>query len=103
MPKPLLVPIDKPEVAPLAISPRLRTQIVYFATAGGSGGAPLLDEGEYWFAPSDVARWLDDGVIELLSPLDTANMTEVELSEEQEVFLGWLAREGVSRVRIDER
>ncbi len=103
MSKLFLVPVDKLQVVPRPISPRLRSQIVYFATAGGSPGVPELGESEYWFDPSDVARWLEDGVISLISPLDTANMTDVELSEEQEEFLGWLATQGVRHVRIDER
>ena len=103
MSKLLLVPIDRPEVAPRPISARMRSQIVYFATAGGSPGVPILGESEYWFDASDVAGWVEGGVISLVSPLDTAHMTEVELSEEQEAFLGWLAKEGVQHVRVDER
>lgn len=96
----LLVPLDRPEVAPRPISPRLRSQLIYFATAT-SGLA--TGEDEYRFDAAEAARWLDDGVIELVSPLDTANMTEVELSEEQEVLLGWLVKEKVGHVRVEER
>ena len=38
----------------------------------------------------------------LVSPLDTANMTEVELTEEQETVLGWLDRNQVQHVRVVE-
>lgn len=103
MPKLTLIAVERPELTAREISPRLRSQLVYFASAGGSGGVPALGENEYWFDANEVARWLDDGVISLISPLDTANMTEVELSEEQEAFLGWLAKEGVRRVRLTER
>ena len=58
-------------------------------------------DGEYWFAPEEVAKWLDDGVFYLVSPLDTANQTEVELTEEQEDFLKWLQAQCVRRVRIE--
>ena len=51
---------------------------------------PALGEHEFYFAEDEVAKWIDDGVMYLVSPLDTANMTEVELSEEQEAFLHWL-------------
>ena len=95
----VLVPLDRVEVAPLPISARVRSQIVYFATAAG----PPRGDDEYRFDPKEVAQWLDDGVIELVSPLDTANMTEVELSEEQEVMLGWLVKEKVAYVRVEER
>ncbi|HWE36162.1 MAG TPA: hypothetical protein VG406_06285 [Isosphaeraceae bacterium] len=95
-------PIDKPEVPPRGISPRLRGQLVYFASAAGAAGVPELGEREFYFAEGDVARWLEEGVFYLVSPLDTANMTEVELTEEQEAFLGWLQANGVRHVRLSE-
>ena len=97
----LAVPLDQPGVAPREISARLRSQLSYFLSAAGTTGVPALGEHEYWFAASDVARWVDDGVFYLVSPLDTANQTEVELSEEQEEFLNWLARGGIQHVRVD--
>jgi hypothetical protein len=102
MARPELVPLDRAEVAPRAISPRLRSQLVYFMSAHDEQGVPALGENEYWFAAQDVARWLDDGVFYLVSPLDTANMTEVELTEEQESLLGWLQSNGVQHVRLVE-
>jgi len=100
MNQPKLVPLDRPEIAPRPISARLRTQLVYFTSASDSTGVPPLGEDEYWFAQNDVIRWLDDGVFHLVSPLDTAHMTEVELTEEQEAFLGWLRSQGVQHVRV---
>ena len=98
----VLVPLDRPEAAPRPISPRLRSQLIYFTLAAGTPGVPPLGEDEFWFDPAEVSRWLDDGVIELVSPLDTAHMTEVELSEEQESLLTWLRKEGVSHVKVSE-
>ena len=100
MAQPRLVPLDRTEVAPRAIPPRLRSQLVYFMSASGAPGVPTLGEDEYWFAAADVARWLDEGVFYLVSPLDTANMTEVELTEEQEAFLQWLKENQVQHVRV---
>jgi len=68
----------------------------------GDPGVPALGENEYWFAEAEVAKWLEDGVIYLVSPLDTANMTEVEISEEQETFLSWLQEGRVQHVRVVE-
>ena len=96
-----LVAVDRPEVAPLPISPRLRTQLNYFMTPADAPGLPALGEDEFWIAAEDVSRWLDEGVISLVSPLDTANMTEVELSEEQEVLLHWLRDHGVQHIRVE--
>ena len=49
----------------------------------------------------DMAKWVDEGVFYLVSPLDTDNMTEVELTEEQEIFLAWLHSGKVRHVRIE--
>lgn len=100
MSKVVVIPLGREGVAPREISTRLRSQIVYFVGSPSAQGAPSLGEDEYWFDPSEVNRWLDDGVFYLVSPLDTANMTEVELTEEQEEFLGWLKAQGVAHVRI---
>ena len=97
-----LVSLDRPEVDRLAISPRLRSQIVYFMTQPPGAAASSQEEGEYWFAHDEVRKWLDDGVFYLVSPLDSANMTEVELTEEQESLLGWLQKNGVQHVRVVE-
>ena len=102
MPQPLLIPMDRPDVPPRAISPRLRAQLVYFISAAGAPGVPVLGENEYWFAAAEVDRWVDEEVFYLVSPLDTANMTEVELSEEQEAMLQWLKESGVQHVRVQD-
>ncbi len=92
--------LERDGLPPRPISPRLRSQLVYFATLPESATA---GSDEYWFNLEELGRWLDDGVIELVSPLDTANMTEVELSEEQEALLGWLVKEKVAHVKLEER
>ena len=97
-----LVSIDRPEVPPFPLSTRLRSQLVYFMTLADAPGVPPLGEDEYWFARDEVGKWLSEGVFYLVSPLDTENMTEVELTEEQEVFLGWLDRHGLQHVRVVE-
>ena len=100
MAKILAVPVGREGIAPREISPRFRSQLVYFMSSPGETGVPPLGEFEYWFDPEQVAKWLDDGVFYLVSPLDTANMTEVEISEEQEDFLQWLGSNDVKHIRI---
>ena len=97
-----LVSVDHPEVSPLPISARLRSQLVYFMTSTGTQGVPALGENEFWFARDEVAKWLDEGVFYLVSPLDSANMTEVEITEEQEAMLFWLGRNQIQHVRAVE-
>ena len=97
-----LISVDRPEVPALAISTRLRSQIVYFMTPPDTPGIPAPGESEYWLSRSEVTKWLSEGVLLLVSPLDTENMTEVELSEEQEVLLGWLDKHQVQHIRVVE-
>ena len=68
----------------------------------GHPGVPPLGEGEYWIARNDVTNWLMEGVFHLVSPLDTDNMTEVELTEEQEALLNWLDRNKIQHIRVVE-
>lgn len=101
MERPKLIPLDRPGLAPYPLSERLRGQLVYFQSGPDAPGRPELAEGEYWFDRDEVARWLDDGVFHLVSPLDSENATEVELSEEQEDLLGWLAANQVRHARVE--
>jgi hypothetical protein len=97
---PRLQPIDRSEIATKPISTRLRLQLAYFARTPQGPGAPRLGVNEYYFPAAEIARTLEDGVLVLVSPLDTAHMTEVELSEEQEDLLQWLRDNGVEHVRL---
>jgi hypothetical protein len=93
----LVVPLDPVSGASRAISSRLRSQLHYFARrADGTNLGP----DEFLFDPDEVTRWLDDGVLYVVSPLDTANFTELELTEEQEDFLIWLRDQGVRHARV---
>jgi len=80
----------------------MRGQLVYFMTLPSAPGVPPLGENELWIARAEVAEWLADGVLYLVSPLDSANKIEVELSEEQEVMLNWLDKNGIQHVRVVE-
>jgi hypothetical protein len=97
---PQLFAVNRPEIAPRPIGDRLRVQLVYFMASPGSPGVPPLGEDEYFLRLSDVERWLDEGVFQLVSPLDSANTTEVELSEEQEELFEWLKAHQVEHVRV---
>ena len=102
MPTPALVPLDRSDLRPFPLSPRLQSQLVYFMSTSDKPGIPPLGEKEYWFDPDEVRQWLDEGVFYLVSPLDTANRTEVELTEEQEALLLWLQSERIRHVRLVE-
>lgn len=92
--------VDRPELPPLQTSDRLRHEVAYFMSVPGEHGVPQLGEGEYWIDLENARRWLDDGVISVVSPLDSENRTEVELSEEHEAWLEWMLAHQVSRIRF---
>lgn len=93
--------IDKPDVPPLEMPARFRTDIAYFMTPAGVGGAPKLPAGEYWISASDARRWLEEGVVEVISPLDSVHSTEFELTEEQENWLRWMVENQIQHVRVE--
>lgn len=95
-----IVSVGRPTPVSKTISPRLRSQLVYFAASPQGQDVPPLGENEYFFRLGETQKVLEDGVIELISPLDTANMTEVEITEEQEEFLEWLAAHELEHVRL---
>jgi hypothetical protein len=80
----------------------MKAELVYFMTPPSAPGVPPLGENELWIARSDVGMWLADGFIDLVSPLDSANKLEVELSEEQEAVLHWLKKHDIQHVRVVE-
>lgn len=92
--------VGRPELAPLEMPARFAHDVAYFMTPPGERGAPRLPAGEYWIDLSDARRWLDEGVLLLVSPLDSENQAEVELSEEQEAWLEWLVAHGVQHIRL---
>lgn len=96
----LIHAVDKPNVAPCEMPTRFRTDIAYFMTPAGERGAPKLPAGEYWISLDDARRWLEDGMVEVVSPLDSLNATEFELTEEQENWLRWLVAHEVQHVRV---
>jgi len=95
-----VVAIDRPDVPPLEMPERFKFQIVYFMTPSGEHGAPVLAPGEYWIRLEDARKWLDELVIYVVSPLDSASQAEIELTDEQEAWLEWLVTNEVERVKL---
>lgn len=95
-------PVDQPAAPPLEISARLRSQLVYFMTPPDDPQVPPLQPNDYWIEAQQTARWLADGVLEVVSPLDDEHRTSIELSEEQEALLEWLATHRIQHIRLQE-
>ncbi|MDP7020206.1 MAG: hypothetical protein QGG36_30695 [Pirellulaceae bacterium] len=79
---------------------RFRLEVVYFMTPGDEPGAPALGEDEYWIQLEHAAQWLDDGVVEVISPLDAEAKAEIELSEDQERWLEWMVKHQIDHIRL---
>ena len=95
--------VGKSDLAPLAMPDRFRHEVNYFMTPPGEHGVPKLPDGEYWVRLDDARRWYDEGVIRLVSPLDSENQTEVELSEEQEAWMEWMLEHEVEHIRLSSK
>jgi hypothetical protein len=95
-----LLAVDNPQAPFLEVSTRLRAQLVYFMTPPDEPHVPPLAAQDYWIDAEHTAQWLEAGVIEVVSPLDEAHHAVVELSEEQEIFLEWLAAYHVQHIRV---
>ncbi len=96
----LVYAVERPELAPLEMPARFAHDVAYFMTPPGERGAPQLPAGEYWISKDDAGRWLAEGVLMLVSPLDSENQAEVEISEEQEKWLEWMVAHGIQHVRL---
>jgi hypothetical protein len=97
-----VIPFDRPDLPPLEMPARFRTEIVYFMTPPGDKGAPAaLPGNEYWIDVDDARKWLDELVVYVVSPLDAENKAEIELTEDHERWLQWLVDNGVQRVRVE--
>jgi len=91
----------RPNLPPFEMPARFKTDVVYFITPAGDSGVPKLPTGEYWVRLDDAKKWLDELVIDVVSPLDAASKAEVELTEEQEAWLEWMVANQVEHVRLE--
>lgn len=92
--------VDRADLPPYVMPDRFRHEITYFMSIPGENGIPSLPAGDYWIRLADARQWFDEGVFRLVSPLDSENRTEVELSEEQEDWLAWMLENQVEHLRL---
>lgn len=92
--------VGQPTVPPLDMPDRFKLDIAYFMSIPGEGDIPKLPPGEYWVRQDEARKWLDEGVLYLVSPLDSQNKTEVEITEDQQDWLQWMVDHGVEHIRI---
>lgn len=92
--------VDRPDVPPLRMPDRFRTEIAYFIALPSEGQMPHLPPGEYWVRRTDALNWLEQGEISVVSPLDSTARAQIELREEHEQFLEWLTANGIEHIRL---
>lgn len=92
--------VGRPEVVPFRMPDRFRHEVTYFSTLSDEPGAAKLPPGEYRIALAEAKTLLDEGVLRIVSPLDSASKAEIELSEEQEAWLEWIVAGSVEHVRL---
>ena len=94
--------VGRPDLDPFRMPARFRHDVTYFCTPAGQPGAPAtLGEREFFVRLDDARQVLDDGVIRIVSPLDSATTAEIEITEEQEAWLDWMIRNEVEHVRLE--
>ncbi|ADB16070.1 hypothetical protein Psta_1394 [Pirellula staleyi DSM 6068] len=94
--------VERPEIVPLEMPSRFRLEIVYFMTPPGQDRAPAtLPPDEYFIDKTEAAKWLDDLVVPVVSPLDARAKAEIELTDYHEEFLEWLVTREIERVRVE--
>ena len=98
----LVYAVEKPELPPFEMPARFKHDITYFVTQAGEQGVPeTIAQGEWWVRREDAQRLYDEGVIRIVSPLDSANSVEVEITEEQEAWLKWMIQHEIEHVRLE--
>lgn len=81
---------------------RFKHDVAYFATPAGQSGVPdTIEEGEWWVRLEDARRIYDDGVIPVVSPLNSEITAEIEISEEQEMWLDWMIANEIEHLRLE--
>lgn len=101
MPSYKITSVEPVMAEPFTISARLRQQLNYFVIAKSAEDEQRLAANEFEVDLIDVARWAESGVIRLVSPLDSRNFAEIELSFEQLDWLDWLLAGQVKRFRVE--
>lgn len=91
--------VHQPELEPFPMPERFRHEVTFFAVDHLPDGNSL-SEGEWRIDLKEAAEVLDDGVVRLVSPLDSGSRAEIELSEEQEAWLEWILTHRIEQVRL---
>ena len=95
-----IISITPPDVGSIEMPDRFRKEIVYFMSPTDCEGAPTCGKNQYWIPLENSREWLEDGVFSLVSPLDAESKAEIELTEDQERWLEWMVKNGVTVIEL---
>ncbi len=93
--------VGRDDLPPFSMPDRFRLDVAYFMTPADRPGAPSLGPNEYWIRLDDARQWLEDLVVQVVSPLDAEHMAEIELTEEQETWLQWMVDHQIEHIRLE--
>ena len=98
----LVYAIEKPQLPAFEMPARFKHDITYFVTRAGERGVPeTIAEGEWWVRREDALRIYEEGVVRIVSPLDSATTSELEMTEEQEAWLEWMIEYEIEHIRLE--
>ena len=98
----LVYSVENPELAPFEMPARFQHDIVYFVTSAGERDVPeTLAKGEWWVRREDALRIYEEGVVRIVSPLDSAATSELEITAEQEAWLEWMIQNEIEHLRLE--
>jgi hypothetical protein len=93
--------VEKPEIKAFLMPSRFKHDIIYFATPAGKPGVPpALGQGDWWIPREEALRLFEEGVVRIVSPLDSSTTAELEITEEQEAWLQWVIENEIEQIRL---
>ncbi|MCA9212077.1 MAG: hypothetical protein KDB27_03355 [Planctomycetales bacterium] len=95
-----VIAVGRPELSSFDMPDRFRTDVTYFITPKDDPDVPELQPGEHWIRLDDAKKWLDEFVVQVVSPLSAEVKAEIELTEEQEAWLEWMVENGIQHIRV---
>jgi hypothetical protein len=92
--------VGRDDPPPFIMPDRFHRDVAYFMTPAGESGVAELQANEFWVRLEEAKMWLEDGVLLLISPLDSSQKAEVEISDDQEAWLQWMVQNEIQHIRL---
>jgi len=96
----LIFAVNRPEVPPLRMPERFRTDVAYFMTPPGEHGVEKMPQREYWIRLDDARTWLADGVVSHNSGSLEQDSDIILLIYRDEVYDRNTTRKGIAEIDL---